>query len=68
MKGNRSRVVKPALALWLLVLLADTAAAGGGVALAAGLAVVVVTALVAVAAVNRPRLVPARVRVRHHAD
>ena len=68
MKGNRSAAVKPALAMWLLILLADTAAAGGRTALWLGVAAVVVAALAVVVAVNRPRPVPARVRVRRHAD
>jgi hypothetical protein len=67
MKGNRSRVAKPAVAVWLLVLLADTAAAAGSTAvLWLGTAVVVVAGLVGVAVASRPRAIPVRMRARRH--
>jgi hypothetical protein len=72
MVGHRSRATRPALALWLLVLLADTAVAGRVTALVYVLAGVVALAFVlaevwAVTA-RREQLKPqpVRVRVRDH--
>jgi hypothetical protein len=67
MKGNRSRVARPAVAVWALILLADTAAAAGSAAVVwLGTAVVVVAGLVGVAVASRPRPVPVRMWARRH--
>jgi hypothetical protein len=72
MLGNRSRATKPTLAVWLLVLVADAAAASGTamlVYLFTGVVAIgiVLAAAAAVGAANgRDRLTPQPIRVRGH--
>jgi hypothetical protein len=72
MVGNRSRVVKPALLVWLLVLVADASAAGGTTLLVYLLAGVVATVVVIAAtyalAVYRQAMMPQPVPVRVRRD
>ncbi|GAA1796609.1 hypothetical protein HC028_19490 [Planosporangium flavigriseum] len=68
MVGHRSRATRPAMALWMFVLLADTAAAGSLTVLVYVLAGVVGLALVLtevwMAMAPRDQLKPQPVRVR----
>jgi hypothetical protein len=68
MVSHRNRVTRPAMALWLFVLVADTAAAGSLTLLAYLLAGVIAVALVAAEwramTARRDQLKPQPVRVR----
>jgi hypothetical protein len=72
MLGNRSRATKPTLAVWLLVLVADAAAASGTALLVYALTGVIAVAIVlaATAAVRSTtdggRMTPRPIRVRAH--
>jgi uncharacterized protein (DUF58 family) len=75
MLSNRSRALKPALAVWLLVLVADAAAASGTALLVYLLtgAVAIAIVLAASAAVRNSnarhgRLTPQPIRVRAHRE
>jgi hypothetical protein len=74
MLGNRSRATKPTLAVWLLVLVADAAAASGTAMLVYLLTGVVAIAIVLAAAAavrtttGRDRLTPQAIRVRAHRE
>jgi type IV secretory pathway VirB3-like protein len=67
MVGHRSRATRPAMALWLFVLVTDTAAAGSLTMMAYVLATVVVLAIVLAevwAVTRRDQLKPQPVRIR----
>jgi hypothetical protein len=72
MLGNRSRATKPTLAVWLLVLVADAAAASGTALLVylltgvVAVAVVLAGAAVVRSTTGRGRLTPQPIRVRAH--
>jgi hypothetical protein len=72
MLGNRSRATKPTLAVWLLVLVADAAAASGTALLVYVLSGVIAVAIVLAAAAavrattGQDRLTPRPIRVRAH--
>ena len=75
MLGNRSRATKPTLAVWLLVLVADAAAAGGTAFLVylltgvVAIAIVLAAALAARSTTGRPgQLTPQPIRVRAHRE
>jgi hypothetical protein len=75
MLGTRSRAAKPTLAVWLLVLVADAAAASGTdmlVYLLSGAVAIaiVLAAAVAVRTINgrHGRLTPAPIRARAHRE